>query len=648
MGKFIYPMGDLDYLTQADSPHLLWMLFCFCLLIFMQMGFGCLEAGLVRGKNSINVIMKNCLDFCISVLLFLFVGYAVMFAPLARFGELAMGQMLSLYSEHIIAVLFHTMYCATAVTVISGAVVERMTLRGYLTISAVTAVLIYPICGRLVWGNLFYSDNELVLLGAMGFYDFAGASLIHALGGAIALACIVKIGPRLGKFGDDSQPIRPSSIPLAYLGVFLLWIGWIGFNGGSQLMLSPQTPRILLTTMLGGITGLATAAIYTKYQQNQLDILPILSGALAGLVSITAGADLLTPWQAVLVSGIAGLFPSLLQQPMTHFRLDDGIGVIPVHLAGGIWGTLAVGLFRPLAAEETRLQAFGTQCIGIVAIVSIAFLLAWFLLTIASRFMQFRVSSAGEMIGLNIWEHRASTAQIDLIQQMSVQAELGLFNHRIAVEPYTQEHDIARFYNSVLDKFNEIQDEKEQALQQAIWLAEHDALTGLKNRRAMTQALAQEQARLDRNDSRSVVAIMDLDHFKKINDQYGHDRGDKALQHFATIVKPLIRKSDQLSRIGGEEFVLFMPDTNIQSAVAKLDSIRHHIASQPLPGDNADKSFDLAISVSIGAAELQPGGAFENSLKAADQALYQAKQQGRNCVVCAPDSASPAQSPKSQ
>lgn len=606
----------------------------------MQLGFSCFEAWLVRAKNSINVVMKNCLDFCLSILTFLLLGSTLMFVPFSDFFSVFPGNLITGDPTKILPLMLHAMFCATAVTIISGAVVERMSLKGYLIISVITAVIIYPLFGRLIWGDLFFERDDIALLAKLGFHDFAGGTLVHALGGAVALAAVIVIGPRIGRFGEDSQPIRPSSFPLASVGFFLLWVGWIGFNGGSQLMLTDQTPSILLVTILGGLSGMTSSAIYSKLKDVQLDVLPILNGGLAGLVSITAGADFLTMGQTMFVGAIGGLIPGFSQPILDKFEIDDGIGVVPTHLVSGFWGTFAVGLFMPLTHNDphheglahlsSRTELIAVQTLGSLFVVVVAFVLAYTLLKLVSSVTRLRVTKAGELIGLNVWEHRASTAQIDLLQQMSVQAELGLFNHRVVVEPYTQEHDIATFYNSVLDKFNTLQDDKEEALKEAMWLAEHDALTGVKNRRAITQILTQEQERIRRNNNAASVAVMDLDDFKKINDNYGHDVGDLALKHFVHIVGGSIRKTDVLGRVGGEEFVLFFPDTQLVSARDKLEVVRKKLASEPL----VSNELQLTVTVSIGVAQMTQNDSFDVVIKRADQALYQAKKDGKNCTVC--------------
>lgn len=616
-------------MSQYDSAHVTWMLLCICLLVFMQLGFSCLEAGAVRAKNSINVVIKNCLDFCVSILCFTFVGFALMFASAESIGSQILANFSLTDTKLIIFILFHAMFCATTVTIISGAVAERMSLSGYISITVITAVVIYPLCGRWVWGGALFDGVRNDWLTQLGFHDFAGGTLVHSVGGWIALASVIIVGPRIGRFGDDSQPIRPSSLPLASLGVFMLWIGWMGFNGGSQLMLTNQTTSILYITVLGGVAGMSSAALASKIVHMQPQVILILNGGLAGLVAITAGADILTPWQALLLGAICGLLPQFSEKTLEKYQIDDGVGVIPVHLFAGIVGTLAIGLLMPLTEGVSRLEQLGVQVFGVIVVGSTAFSIAYVSLKLISLRVIMRVPKAGELVGLNVWEHGASTAQIDLLRQMSVQAELGLFNHRIVVEPHTEEHHIATYYNTVLDKFNEVQEEREKALEKAVWLAEHDALTGVKNRRAVTQVLTQEYERISRGGNKASVAIIDIDFFKNINDKYGHDIGDKTLIHFTQLVSSMLRKTDMFGRIGGEEFVVLFTDTDIHPALEKLEKIRAELKSCPLHLERDSLSFTFSAGLTL----MSRTRNIEASLKAADTALFEAKKQGRDKIL---------------
>ena len=623
-------MNSFQYLNDINSPHILWMIFCIGLLLFMQLGFCCLEAGLVRSKNSINVVMKNCLDFCISFLGFFFIGSILMFSPLTTVNNTFIDHYSLSEPNTIIPLIFHSMFCSTAVTITSGAVAERMNLKGYLALALITTVLIYPLCGRLIWGDLLYPNQNIALLAQYGFHDFAGATPVHALGGAIALAAVIVVGPRLGRFGQNSQPIRASSFSLASIGIFFLWVGWLGFNGGSKMMLTAQTPSIVLITLVGGLSGMLCAALYSEAKKLGLEVLPVLNGGLAGMVSITAGADIYGPLQALFVGSVAGLLSYWVNPLLERWRLDDGIGVISVHLVTGVWGAFAVGLFKPLSDSQTRFEAVAVQLLGVLAIVFISFVLSYLFLRLLHRFSGLRVPRAAEMIGLNIWENKASTSQIDLLQQMSVQAKYALFNERVTVEPFTPEHDIAAFYNSVLDKFDQVQDEKDKALEEAVWLAEHDPLTGVKNRRALTRILFKEQQLIHRNNSRATIAIMDLDFFKKINDDYGHDAGDAVLKHFANLIKSNIRKTDVFGRFGGEEFVLLMPDTSIEEAQPKLQQLKNILGKEPA----IINSTKIYVTMSVGTVEMNKDTELDTALKQADVRLYQAKAQGRNRINC--------------
>ncbi|GLS25086.1 ammonium transporter [Marinibactrum halimedae] len=616
-------------LSEIQGSHLVWTLLCICLLIFMQLGFSCYEVGLVREKNNIHVVMKNCMGFCISMLLFTFFGIVIMFGPLGSMGAYLHSIWFENEPGELVFIMFHSILCATTVTLISGAVVERMRVRGYLTIAILTSVFIYPVFGRLAWGDKLFSDNPYAWLGALNFYDFAGATVVHSVGGWVALAASLVVGPRLGRFGTDRQPIRPSSLPMSSIGVFLLWIGWLGFNGGSQLFLTSTTPLILFNTFLSGLAGVISAMLlsYRRYQQTR--VIHVMNGGLCGLVATTGGADIFMPWHALVAGAIAGVFPSTFQSWFKKLEIDDGIGVIPVHLVSGIWGTLLVGMVIPLEGDASRINAICIQCLGIFTAGVFAFGAAYSLLSLINRYRPLRVPKSGEVIGLNVWAHGSSTAMLDLINQMSAQAELGMFNHRIVVEPHTQEHHIATFYNSVLDKFNDLERSREQDLKKAVWLAEHDALTGVRNRRSITQLLTKEKQRIDRNDQVATIAIMDIDHFKNINDTHGHEVGDIALKSFTDMIKPHVRNTDYFGRIGGEEFILIIMETPAEQVIERLEMIKQQVEQTPIL---IDEHITISITISIGVSELKQTTSVEKVLREADKCLYKAKKNGRNQI----------------
>ncbi len=303
--------------------------------------------------------------------------------------------------------LFQLMFCGAATTIISGAVAERMRFAGYLVIAALVSGLLYPVFGGWVWNGVGSGAAGGWLRG-LGFQDFAGATVVHALGGWIALAAILVLGPRLGRFDPGQPPIRGQNMPTAALGVLLLWVGWCGFNGGSTLAMNDAVPAILLNTMLAGIFGGCTAMAISWRLFGRPDVAYILSGSLAGLVAITAGPGMVAPWAAAL-TGIGGGVcfcgaPRLLER----YRIDDAIGAVSVHCAGGVWGYMSLALLGDptrFPHGAGRLEQLAVQGIGIFVAFAWGFGLSYLLLRAIDRYFPLRVSAEAEFIGGGI--HRA-------------------------------------------------------------------------------------------------------------------------------------------------------------------------------------------------------------------------------------------------
>ena len=437
---------------SITSQDILWLIICSALVFFMQPGFACLESGLVRSKNSINVAMKNIIDICIAGLIFWSVGFGLMFGD-SLFGVI--GSSHFLFGAHYTAYqnsffLFQFTFCAAIVTLISGATAERMHLTGYMRITVVTALFIYPVTGHWIWaGGL--TGESLGWLNQRGFIDFAGGTAVHSVGGWIALACIIIIGPRHLRFNSTTPP-RGHNIPLATLGTLILWFGWFGFNGGSLLSWSDAVPKVLVNTtlaaMAGGFVMLLVSLQFRKLVVPEL----LLNGVLAGLVSITACCHAINPLAAVIIGGIGSAVCFAVTNLLEHYKLDDAIGVIPVHLGPGIWGTIAVALFGKSALLSTGLsftEQLGMQMLGIVSVAFWAFGVSYFVIKLINHYLPLRVNLTDEVNGLNISEHDTSTEVIDLLIEMEYQLSTGDYTQDINVEPHTEAGQIARQYNRI-------------------------------------------------------------------------------------------------------------------------------------------------------------------------------------------------------
>ena len=427
--------------------------------MLMQVGFSCLESGLVRTKNSINVAAKNFADFCLSSALFWLFGFALMFGVTYGgifgtsgffFGEAATPWLLAFF-------IFQMGFCGTATTIVSGAVAERMRFGGYLVVATILSGLIYPLVGHWVWGSAAGAKPG-GWLEQMGFIDFAGSTVVHSVGGWMSLAAIIIIGPRIGRFGKDRMPIQGHDIPFVTLGVFLLWFGWFGFNGGSTLGLTPDVPMIILNTSISGAFGGLVALALAWRLSGQPDVTMIMNGSLAGLVGITASANIMTPAAAVAIGSIAAVFMYGVTILLERFELDDVVGAVPVHLAAGIWGTLAVAIFsdpQTWASGLGRWDQFVVQTIGAGATFVWAFGVGFILLWLINRRFPLRIDPRGERIGLNVAEHGASTEILDLLNAMDNQRQANDFSQPVTVEPHTEIGQIAQQYNNVLADIND-------------------------------------------------------------------------------------------------------------------------------------------------------------------------------------------------
>jgi Amt family ammonium transporter len=387
----------------------LWMMICIALVFIMHLGFSLLEIGLTRAKNTINILFKNVMVVIIGLLTYTFIGFSLMYPGEAFSGGFfgfnsfglnipANGLTADYYSgqyTYWTEFLFQAMFAATAATIVSGAVAERIKLMTFVIFSTGYVGLVYPIVGMWKWGGGF--------LHTLGFYDFAGSTLVHSVGGWGALIAIWMVGARIGKFKEGKISIIPGhNIPLATAGVFLLWFGWFGFNGGSVLSADPGTTSlVLVTTCLSAAAGGFAAALvsYIKFKENDLSM--VLNGILGGLVGITAGADQMGVTDAILIGLISGTLIVFAVSLIDRMKLDDPVGAVSVHLICGIWGTLAVGIFGKMAG----FSQFFNQLIGVVAIGAFCCLSTFVILFILKKTVGLRVSSEEELEGLDIHEH---------------------------------------------------------------------------------------------------------------------------------------------------------------------------------------------------------------------------------------------------
>ncbi len=460
-------------LTQ--SFDILWIIICSGLVFFMQAGFLCLESGLTRTKNSINVAIKNITDFGIATILYFSIGFGIMYGN-SYGGYIGTDQFLPVFSiqdpKIPVFFLFQLMFCGTAATIVSGAVAERMKFGAYILITALISSTIYPLFGHWVWGRSLADLSEKTgWLAHLGFFDFAGSTAVHSVGGWVGLSAMIIIGNRMGKFGPDGSvnSIPGNNLPIAMLGTLILWFGWIGFNGGSTLSFSSNIPGILANTMLAASGGMAAALVYGWIRLGYAEATLPLNGALAGLVSITAACHAVSSAEALIIGFVSGIFMFETRKLLEKLKLDDAVGAIPVHLTGGIWGTFAVGLFANLDIIDThlsRVEQIQIQCLGILICGIVSFVTSFFILSLVNRFYPLRVSASAEKQGLNFTEHRATTELLDLFAEMEYQKVTGDLSKNVSIEPFTEVGQIAERYNLVLDKIRTNIKEKEHLTNQ--------------------------------------------------------------------------------------------------------------------------------------------------------------------------------------
>ena len=432
----------------------LWVLAASALVFLMQAGFLCLETGLTRSKNSINVAVKNLADFGISVLVFWAVGFGIMFGASQGGwfgGSLFLPDLSATPAGLATFLLFQLMFCGTAVTIVSGAVAERIRFGGYLFL-AVLVALAYPVFGHWAWGGVLGGASGW--LAGLGFVDFAGSTVVHGVGGWFGLIACVIVGPRLGRFDRDGRPrdTTASGLPVAMLGTLLLWIGWVGFNGGSTLALTDAVPGIIANTVLAAAAGLATGAAINALAGTARPA-PLINGLLAALVAITAGCHAVSSPVALGIGVVGALLCHGTGLLLLRCRVDDVISAAPVHLVAGAWGTLAVGLFgdpRVLGtglgwAAQVGVQALGVAACGLLCLgVGVPALLAY------HRTVGLRVSRRAERVGLNASEHGATTDLFEFASTLNRQARGGDMSREVRVEPFTEVGQVATHYNRVL------------------------------------------------------------------------------------------------------------------------------------------------------------------------------------------------------
>ncbi|MEE0965928.1 MAG: ammonium transporter [Bacilli bacterium] len=398
--------------------NIVWVFLASCLVMLMQAGFAILEAGLTRQKNCNNVLMKNIMDFVIGSIVFMIVGFGLMFGDdvIGFIGSSGFIDPTTLNLEQFdalspsIFIFFQTVFCATAATIVSGAMAERTKFISYLIYTFIISLVIYPVSGHWIWGGGWLAD--------LGFIDYAGSSAVHSVGGWAALIGAMVLGPRIGKYNKDgsSNAIPGHNIMMATLGVFILWFCWFGFNPGSSLEAAGYVGHIALTTNLSACAGALVALIITWVRYGKPDISMTLNGILAGLVAITAGCHIISLYGSLIVGAISGVlvvFGCEFLDKKLH--IDDPVGAVGVHCLNGVWGTIAVGLFacHTVASPDGSLGLFygggftqlGIQVLGVVAVAAWVCVTSFIMFKVIKHTIGLRASEQEELQGLDLGEH---------------------------------------------------------------------------------------------------------------------------------------------------------------------------------------------------------------------------------------------------
>jgi len=457
--------AEAETVNLQETLDIAWIAIAASLVFVMQAGFTFLEAGMIRKKNTINVAVKNVTDLIIAILCFWAVGYAFMFGE-SNSGLIGWGNFFLEGKDSgfdYIFFLFQALFVGTAATIVAGAVAERMQFSAYILISVIISVFIYPISGHWIWGTGGWLADK-------GFIDFAGSTAVHSVGGWVALAGIIVLGPRIGRFNEDGSvnDILGHDLLLTTIGVFLLWFGWFGFNGGSTLAMDSSIGLILINTSLAAAAGGVINLIVEKAFHPVIRIERILNGVLGGLVGITAGCAIVSPSSAVIIGAIAGLVVYFIEWLLIQSRLDDPVGAIAVHLGGGAWGTLALAVFAPVEHLPAggHLAQLGVQLTGIMSVAIWSFLSGLLLFAIVKLFGFLRVPEQHELEGLNITEHGAKTVWLETLQAMQNTLATGDLTQRVQEENGTEAGAIAACFNQMMVQFEINISQMKQAINQ--------------------------------------------------------------------------------------------------------------------------------------------------------------------------------------
>lgn len=745
---------------MAGDADTLWLILAIILVLSMQAGFLMLEGGRVRAKNSINVAQKNVTDLIVVWAIFFSGGSLLMFglsiSDLVDGAVSASNNSMSVTPLHFV---YQAAFCSTAATILSGAVAERFSFRAYIVMVAVISGLIYPLVGRMVWGDA-YNDDVSAWLADIGFIDFAGSTVVHSVGAWVALIAILMTGPRIGRFDEHGTPqVMPAhNAVIALFGVLVLLVGWMGFNGGAISITDPLLSAVLFNTLAAGVFGGCAGMLCGAWMDKGIfNPTRVTSGLLGGLVACTASINYLTMNQAMLVGiggGIVATYGSHLL--LYRFRLDDPLDAVATHGLAGVFGTLMVAFVVPAHAlpAASRLMQLGIQTAGVLAIAVFTGLVTWICLSALKHFDPIRVSEQAETLGLNYTEHGEGIGIERLQHALDSQlADNSSFANGVNLNTGDEHSELADTLNKVIVKYETASEQiniarnrfkafaqtasdwlwetdadltltffhanadeqtsdsllidptgcslldvlslsskdltqlqtcmqrderppvietklaasfcinetaielrlipahdqngalegyrgtltdisiRKYAEERALHLSLHDELTGLPNRRALSQDLARAIERASQKHHSVVIAGVDLDGFKAINDAYGHGIGDELLVQVAKRLRRFLRPLDIAYRTGGDEFVIVFDAIESHVATPMGEAVTSRLISH-LSEHFQIGELNVTVGASVGLSRFpQDNSEPEQLMRMADLALYAAKQAGKRCVV---------------
>ena len=597
---------------------ILWVVVCAFLVFLMQLGFSFVETGAVRSKNTINVAMKNLIDTVFGIIFFWLIGFGLMFGLSSN----------GLVGTDLFAIdgtnmqvnsffFFQSMFAATAVTIISGAVAERMKFNGYIIVAMVVTGLIYPIFGHWAW-------NEGGWLNRIGFTDFAGSTVVHSMGAWVGLAGAIILGPRLGRYSKDKvKQFALSNHNFIVFGVFILMFAWFGFNGGSLLEFNDKAALVLTNTLIGAVFGGLAGWVLSLFSKNKVDVEIFAFGIIAGLVGITAGADQFSTYQSAFVGFGATIVMYISDQLLARrFLIDDPLSVVSIHGFAGVWGTLMVGLFAAIPVGLSRAEFVLVQVVGIGAAFVFAISLGGLLFYTLLKFQLLRVRKKHEVLGLNVSEHNAKLPWVETVESIIDIMKTGNASKKVHEERGTEVGIVARFFNYLLNALQAEQLELRKSNRHLEQKAHIDKLTQILNRHGLEKVLESKHPYKDG----MCLIVIDIDKFKSINDTHGHAVGDSVIKELSGVIADNTRDGDVLARWGGEEFVVVVYTHALSTAEKIAEKLRASV-----------EGFDFTtvgrVTASFGVSHPRDKSySFDRLFEHADQALYAAKAAGRNRV----------------